>query len=260
MQIRQIAAKISANTAVRQHCYKLALEAPTIAQAACPGNFLMVKISGATDPLLRRPLSIHRADASSGIVELLYEVVGTGTSILSQKKTGERVNVIGPLGNGFSFGSDMRRRQAVIVAGGMGAAPLLFLAQNIKAGGITILIGARAKSQLLCVPDFRKLGCRVRVATDDGSYGFRGRVTGLLEQMLVGKPQANPVLYGCGPKPMLRAMAGLCSKYGLDAQVSLEAHMACGIGACLGCVVQTKQGFSRVCKEGPVFKISDLVW
>jgi dihydroorotate dehydrogenase electron transfer subunit len=256
----QIAAKIKANTRVGQHCYKLALAAPAVARNAAPGNFLMVKVSGNTDPLLRRPLSIHSVDSSAGVVELLYEVVGTGTRILSQKKTGERVSVIGPLGNGFSFSRDMKRRHAVIVAGGMGAAPLLFLAQRIKADCMTVLIGARTRQQLLCISDFKKLGCDVSVATDDASSGFHGRVTELLEDILARNAGSNPVLYGCGPEPMLKAMALLCRKHRLHAQVSLEAHMACGIGACLGCVVQTKQGLSRVCKEGPVFEISDLVW
>ena len=252
--------KIKSNTRIAQHHYKIVLDAPAIAKAAKPGNFVMVKVSDGVDPLLRRPLGIHRAGITQGAVELLYEIVGTGTEILSQKKSGEQVDVIGPLGNGFSIDALLRRTHVILVAGGMGVAPLMFLAQRLKADKITALIGARTSSHILCASEFRKLGCDVCFATDDGSKGFHGRVTGLLENMLPGKAQTDPALYGCGPKPMLKAMAGVCSKYGIPAQISLESHMACGIGACLGCVVQTKAGFKRVCKEGPVFRADEVVW
>lgn len=252
--------KIKANTRQAQHCYKLVLEAPVIAKAAKPGNFLMVKVSAGTYPLLRRPLSIHGVCAAPGTVELLYEVVGPGTAILSEKKAGERVSVVGPLGNAFSFNAKMKNAHVVLAAGGMGVAPLMFLAQRLHADKVTALIGARTSAHILCASDFRKLGCDVRIATDDGSAGFHGRVTGLLEKILALKTQAAPVIYGCGPKPMLKAMSGLCGSYGAAAQISLESHMACGIGACLGCVIKTRQGFQRVCKEGPVFMADEVVW
>jgi len=252
--------KIRANTRQAQHCYKLVLEAPAVAKAAKPGHFLMVKVSDGMEPLLRRPLSIHRVGAAAGTVELLYEVVGPGTGILSQKKAGDHLSVIGPLGNTFSFNAKTPDAHAVLVAGGMGVAPLMFLAQRLKADTVTVLIGARTSAHVLCASDFRKLGCDVRIATDDGSSGFHGRVTGLLDTILARKAQAVPALYGCGPKPMLKAMSGLCGSYGAAAQISLESHMACGIGACLGCVIQTRQGFQRVCKEGPVFQADEVVW
>jgi dihydroorotate dehydrogenase electron transfer subunit len=260
MKIHQVKVKIKSNFCIRQHYYKLALESVALAKTAQPGNFLMVKVSAGTEPLLRRPLSIHRVDAASGTVELLYEVVGQGTDLLSQRKMTDRVEVIGPLGNGFSVKSVGRQSRFVLVAGGMGVAPLLFLAQRLKAGKVTILIGARTASQILCAAEFKKLGCDTRVATDDGSAGFHGRVTGLLEKIFLEKAQADAVVYGCGPKPMLKAMSQLCCRHNRPAQISLESHMACGIGACLGCVVQTKSGFARVCKEGPVFEVNDLTW
>ena len=255
-----IRSKIKSNTRISQHYHKIVLDAPAIAKAAKPGNFLMVKVSGGMEPLLRRPLSIHRVNAGQSAVELLYEVVGTGTEILAQKKKGEHLDVIGPLGNGFSINARARRAHVILVAGGMGVAPLVLLAQRLKADKVTALIGARTSAHILCASDLRTLGCDVRIATDDGSSGFHGRVTGLLEKMIAGKAAMDPVLYGCGPKPMLKALSGLCSKHGIAAQISLESHMACGIGACLGCVVQTTSGFQRVCKEGPVFQASDLVW
>jgi len=256
----QIKAKINSNTRISQHCYKLSLAVGAVAKKASPGNFLMVRVSSGVEPLLRRPLSIHRVNAAQGVVELLYEVVGSGTQALSQKKAYEHVSVIGPLGNSFVLNSKAEETPVILVAGGMGVAPLMFLAQRLQVGKVTALIGARTSEHILCACDFKKLGIVVRIATDDGSCGFHGRVTGLLENIIADKKQQGAMLYGCGPKPMLKAMSGLCSSHGLTAQISLEAHMACGIGACLGCAVQTKQGFRRVCKEGPVFWADELVW
>ncbi|MDD4941797.1 MAG: dihydroorotate dehydrogenase electron transfer subunit [Candidatus Omnitrophica bacterium] len=260
MSARQIKARVTANARIAKGCYLLAFAAPRLCTAAQPGNFVMVKVSDGTDPLLRRPLSIHRVNAAAGTVELLYEVVGKSTEILSRKKINEEIGVIGPLGNGFSHEPRTKGGPEILVAGGMGAAPLLFLAQRLTRGAATVLIGARTKAQVLCAPEFKRLGCTVRIATDDGSAGFHGRVTDLLDDVLSRTAAEQPVLYGCGPEPMLRAMAGVCRAYGLSAQVSLESHMACGIGACLGCVVRTKRGFERVCKEGPVFRADDLTW
>jgi len=221
----------------------------------------MVKVSKGTDPLLRRPLSIHRVDVSSGTIALLYEVVGRSTELLSMKKASSGVNVIGPLGNSFSFSSTVKCNSNILVAGGMGIAPLFFLAQHLRPATTTVLIGARTAADILCAADFKKLGCEVRTVTEDGSLGFRGLVTDLLDGILVERTGSHKIaLYGCGPKPMLEAMADLCSKHGLAAELSLESHMACGIGACRGCVVPTVRGYMRVCKEGPVFKTGDLAW
>jgi dihydroorotate dehydrogenase electron transfer subunit len=259
--------KIISNARIALCYYRLVLDAPLISGSASPGNFLMVKVaegheaSGETGPLLRRPLSVHKLGGkASNRVELLYEVVGAGTRILSLKKAGEQVDIIGPLGNGFSVEAQAKKTSIVLVAGGIGVAPLVFLAQRLKGFKVTALIGARTRSQILCAEDLKKLGCDVRIATDDGTYGFRGRVTGLLEKFLAGAADKKHVLYGCGPKPMLKAITDLSRRHGLPAQISLESHMACGIGACLGCVVQTRRGYERVCKEGPVFDAGDLIW
>ena len=259
--------KIISNTRIALCYYKLVLDASFILRSASPGNFLMVKVaeghgaSGETGPLLRRPLSVHKLSGrASNSVELLYEVVGAGTRILSQKKAGEQVDIIGPLGNGFSVEAQAKKPGIVLVAGGIGVAPLVFLAQRLKGFKVIVLIGAGTKSQILCAEDFKKLGCDVRIATDDGTAGFHGRVTGLLEKFLAGGADKKYVLYGCGPKPMLKVITDLSRRYRLPAQISLESHMACGIGACLGCVVKTRRGYERVCKEGPVFDAGDLMW
>jgi dihydroorotate dehydrogenase electron transfer subunit len=261
MKVQSIKGRIKANNRVSGTCYKIVLDAPAVAGSAVPGNFLMLKISDGNEPLLRRPLSIHAVNRSSpGSVELLYEVVGRGTQILSQKTAGQRVDMIGPLGNGFSLDARAGHAHVILAAGGMGVAPLVFLAQRIKADTVTVFIGARSASHILCASDFRKLGGEVSISTDDGSSGFHGRVTDLLEKSLAGKAYPYPVIYGCGPKPMLKALSAVCGAYGAAAQISLESHMACGIGACLGCVVQTRGGFQRVCKDGPVFQADDVVW
>ena len=259
--------KIISNSRIALCYHKLVLDAPLIARSSKPGNFVMVKVAeghgaaGETGPLLRRPLSVHKISGkASNRVELLYEVVGAGTRILSQRKAGEQVDILGPLGNGFSVEAQAKKSRIILVAGGIGVAPLVFLAQRLKGFKVTVLIGVRTKSQILCVEDFKKLCCDVRIATDDGTSGFHGRVTGLLEKFLAGGADKKYVLYGCGPKPMLKAITDLSRRYRLPAQISLESHMACGIGACLGCLVQTRRGYERVCKEGPVFDAGDLMW
>ncbi|MDD2679439.1 MAG: dihydroorotate dehydrogenase electron transfer subunit [Candidatus Omnitrophica bacterium] len=244
----QLQAKILAQTKIKNSYWRCTLRAAPIARLARPGQFVNIKISAGLTPLLRRPFSIH--GISGDKLTLLYEVVGQGTQILAQKKAGESLDIIGPLGNGFELKS---ARPALIVAGGMGAAPLLFLATKVKT---LVLVGAKTKEQLLCVQEFKKSGCRVKISTDDGSAGFKGRVSELLKHNLAG----YNTIYACGPKPMLKAVAEVAKKYKLPAQLSLEEHMACGIGACLGCVVKTKDGLRRVCKEGPVFLAEDLIW
>jgi dihydroorotate dehydrogenase electron transfer subunit len=125
---------------------------------------------------------------------------------------------------------------------------------------LTVLIGAKTKSQILCENDFKKLGYSVKIATDDGSGGFKGKVTELLRNELSTMNQELTTIYACGPRPMLKAISKISREYKISAQISLEEHMACGIGACLGCVVNTKGGFKRVCKEGPVFKADEIIW
>ena len=253
----QIKAKLLYNKRVRGSYFCGIIDAPKIAKKAGPGQFVNVKISQDADPLLRRPFSIHGVRGSS--IKILYEVVGLATGILSEKKAGEYLDIIGPLGEGFSI---INSRISIIVAGGMGVAPLVFLAEKIKKGKTLVLIGAKTKNQILCKKDFRSLGCEVKISTDDGSKGFQGKVTELLEQILHARQYAldSISLYACGPRPMLKAISRICGEYHIAAQISLEEHMACGFGACLGCVVNTKEGFQRVCKEGPVFSADQILW
>jgi len=258
MPTAQIKAKIISNARFSGNCWHLEFESRVIAKNARPGQFVNIKVNDGLEPLLRRPVSIHRVKGAK--VKLFYEVLGAGTRTLSQRKPGEFLDLIGPLGNGFQFPSSVLRppSSVVLVAGGMGVAPLVFLAEKIKLSKPLVLIGARTKKQILCAPEFKALGCSVRLATEDGSAGFRGKVTDLLKIVLA---QTKPSgLFSCGPRPMLKAVSEIARENKINAQLSLEEHMACGIGACLGCVVTTESGYRRVCKDGPVFSSQELTW
>jgi dihydroorotate dehydrogenase electron transfer subunit len=254
-------AKLIKNVEVVKNYYKMLLYCPRVAKAAGPGQFIQVKVSERDEPLLRRPLSIHRVEGA--YVEFLYQAVGMGTRALSHRKSAEFVDIIGPLGSGFSCQSLTANNHApVLVGGGMGVAPLVCLAQKLARSRPLVLIGGRTKEHILCERDFKKYGCEVKVATDDGSKGFKGKVTDLLLDLLRRDTQyaEGGMIYACGPKLMLKAISGISKQRNIPAQVSLEEHMACGIGACLGCVVSTKSGQKRACKEGPVFNANEVNW
>lgn len=264
MNAAQTKAKIISNKRFKDNYWHLELDSGMIAGPALPGQFVNIKVSDGITPLLRRPLSIHGAEGPR--VKFFYEVLGPGTRLLSGRKPGEFLDVIGPLGNGFSLSGKGRRpgpRQAILVAGGMGVAPLLFLAKKIKSSKPLVLIGARSKDTVLCSREFKALGCAVKIATDDGSLGFKGRVTEFLEEVLqreTARSAGRSAIFACGPQPMLKAVSKIACANNIDSQLSLEEHMACGIGACLGCVVATKSGYKRVCKDGPVFSGKELTW
>lgn len=251
----QAKVKIFHNKKIKEGCFHLRLIAPGIAKRTMPGEFLNIKVNDGCEPLLRRPLSIHRVEGNN--VEILYAVVGEATRILSQRKPGEYLSVIGPLGNGFDFKAE---KAGVLVAGGMGVAPLVFLAERIAASKPLVLIGAKTKNDILCEKEFKDLGCAVKIATDDGSKGFKGYVSELLGVTLSVIGHRPSAIYACGPKPMLKEVSLVSREHDIPAQISLEEHMACGIGACLGCVVNTKKGFKRVCKEGPVFAGDEIIF
>ena len=279
----QIKGKLLYNKRVRGNYFHCKILAAKIASSALPGQFVNIRVSDSIEPLLRRPFGVHRACPPH--VEVLYEVLGQGTQILAQKKAGEYLDIIGPLGCGFTHAQGARSMGPVIlVAGGMGVAPLVFLAEklgkfkikNSKSKNL-VLIGAKTANQILCEKEFQALGCDVKMATDDGSRGFKGKVTELLKDILassfklqassrnITKPaacslQPAAVIYACGPKPMLKQIAIISQHYNIPAQISLEEHMACGIGACLGCAVNTKNGYKLVCKEGPVFNAEEIIW
>jgi len=258
MRIAQIKAKIISNSRFSGNYWHLEFESGVIAKNAQPGQFVNIKVSEGLEPLLRRPISIHRIKGAQ--VKLFYEVVGAGTQVLSKRKPGELLDIIGPLGNGFDYRGLAKAKEGknILIAGGMGVAPLIFLAEKIKLSKPLVLVGARTKKQILCAREFKTLGCGVELATDDGSLGFKGKVTDLLKIVLAQTKTLG--LFSCGPHPMLKAVSEIAQENKINAQLSLEEHMACGIGACLGCVVSTKDGYKRACKDGPVFSSQELIW
>jgi len=234
----------------------MALRAPRIAASVAPGQFVHLRIEAGSDFILRRPFSVHRADG--GLIEILYQVLGRGTRVMSGKSAGDVMDAIGPLGHGWS--TPPGAAHALLVAGGLGAAPLGMLAERLAASGVAVSVaqGAPTASRLVAREVFESVARRVEVATDDGSAGERGFVTVVSERLL--REDAPDVVYVCGPEIMARAVVAQTHAAGIACQVSLERLMACGIGACLSCVVTTRDGRKRACVDGPVFDAEEVCW
>ncbi len=223
-----------------------------------PGNFFMVAVDTGLDPLLKRPFSVHRWIDNN--FQLLYRVVGKGTKILSEKKPGNSLDILGPLGKGFP--APKKENQVILVAGGLGIAPIFAMAENIKKKNPLLFYGTKTKKDVILIDEFRSLGIDPIVSTDDGSQGRRGNIVNVLKKYLARHPSPVTcyVLYACGPEIMLEALSDLASKFNIKGYFAMEQNMACGIGTCLGCVIKTRKGHKRVCKEGPVFPIEEIVW
>ena len=241
----------------------LAFVAREIAALARPGQFLMVRASGPSlDPLLPRPLGVHEID--SDLVKVLIEPVGRGTSALAGLRVGDRLSVLGPLGNGFDLSGT---GPAVVVGGGIGVAPLAFLARALaeREREFRCLLGFRGRGQAVAAELFRAPGTQVDIFTEDGSMGEQGLISeplpGCLAELAAGGGSRPAEIFACGPDPMLAAVASVARDCGAAAQVSMDAHMACGIGACQGCVIEAAGGgYRRVCSEGPIFNAEEIKW
>ena len=223
-----------------------------------PGQFVEVRVDGSATTFLRRPISINFVDREQNELWLMVAMVGDGTRRLGELKTGDKLNCVLPLGNGFSWQSGKTAlNKALLVGGGVGVAPLLYLGAQMKAQGMepTFLLGARTANDLLMMSEFNKYG-RVCVTTEDGSEGEKGFVTNhsLLQQ------ERFDMIYTCGPTPMMKAVARYAKEKGIECEASLENLMACGLGACLCCVEKTTDGNLGVCKDGPVFNVQRLLW
>ena len=237
----------------------IVFEAPEIASAAEPGQFVHVRVPALEASALRRPFSIFNAE--DGRLELLYKTVGRGTAALNAVKPGDEVSVMGPLGHGFPTDCS---GEPLLVGGGFGVAPLYFLARFMKGRGLApkLFVGGRTKSDLLALDRFEALGVQVFPATNDGSAGAKGLVTDPLDDELIrlrgtGRPFE---LFACGPDPMLKAVALRATGTKSKGWISMDRHMVCGVGACYACIQKTVRGNSRCCIEGPVFAAADLVW
>ena len=228
------------------------LDAEDFAAIAQPGQFAHVLVPGKT---LRRPISICDFDRETGTLRLVFQIRGEGTEILAQSRIGDRLDLIAPLGHGFELGDTSR--PALFVGGGIGVPPLLAAAKAFGANA-TVVLGFRNKDAVILARDFALAGCRVFLATDDGSIGYHGLVTDC-----TGQVEAQEI-FACGPTPMLRGVCEQAKERGIPCQISLEQRMACGVGACLGCAVKMikdgQETYGHVCKDGPVFDCESIVW
>ena len=269
--MKDIKTQVVRNVAVAPDYFQLTLLAPQYLQLARPGQFVMLRINADNQPLLRRPFGIFSCEILPGdngaaeaaeVVHLLYKVVGSGTRLMTSLRSGDNVELLGPLGHGFSVESSASKH--ILVAGGVGVAALYMLAQQLRISGaaVQLLAGGRGSDDIVAVEQFRLLGVETLIATDDGSIGVKGYVTELLQRQLDG----DVAVYACGPTPMLQAVHNICDAEDVPLQVSLEALMACGVGACLGCVVpghdhsENNPHFLCTCKQGPVFAADKLAW
>jgi len=250
--IADIRATITANRRESRDISVITLECPEIARAAKPGNFVNIKVNESTQPLLRRPFSIHNVKGSS--IEIMVKSIGHGTSILNNSDAGKTVMVLGPLGNNFNT-SGQNFDTAILLSGGIGTAPMLFLEKTVTCNKRKVinLVGGRSKEELIASGL-----SNIMFATDDGSAGFHGNVVELLESVLPDIEKTGGLkVFACGPNPMLKAVAACCRKHHLPGELSLESVMGCGIGICYGCSVETQaqDGSTRtilLCREGPV--------
>jgi dihydroorotate dehydrogenase electron transfer subunit len=269
--MRQVKAKVISNEQVAPRYYKMRLHDSYLARTLHPGQFIEARCSDSSDPLLRRPFGPYKIFVFKDSFEILYEVIGKATTILSGKKAGDFLDIIGPLGNGFKIGH--LAEHTLIVGGGIGAGPLVALAQRLvgkqpktKLANYEVYIGAKTKDALLCEDDFKELGVNVTVTTDDGSKGKKGFVTQILREWLARVPyDRRAVIYACGPRPMMRAVAELAKDHHIYCQLLLEEYMACGVGVCLGCPVKVRKDlvdheYKMVCKDGPVFNAEKIIW
>jgi dihydroorotate dehydrogenase electron transfer subunit len=236
--------------------FALRFPAPEISETVEPGQFLNLLVSDSFDPLLRRPYSISNVYGEE--CEILFAVLGKGTNILAQKKIGDKIAVLGPLGN--SFGYEKKFSTAIILGGGIGAAPFPFLTRRLVERNCRIetFIGARTSS-LIVTEGMRN----IHVATDDGSVGFRGNAVSCLTEFLRNNAVEAPMIFACGPTPMLRAAQSFAKEQAIPCELSLESEMACGFGICQGCPIEHKTAerkYALVCTDGPCFESESIVF
>jgi dihydroorotate dehydrogenase electron transfer subunit len=229
---------------------------------AVAGQFLMLRVGNAYDPLLRRPFSVYRQ--GEGWVEVLYKVVGKGTAAMAALQGGVCVDLIGPLGKGFPM--PRNHAEVLLAAGGVGIPPIALLTEDLLRmkpdQRVRLYLGGKSRSDLLALERLQALGVQLTAATEDGSFGAKGLVTEPLEHDLATPGLSGAVVYACGPMSMLRAVGEMAMARKLTCYLSVEERMGCGLGACLGCVVRTKSSPvpQRVCTEGPVFEAREILW
>ena len=262
-------AKIISNKKISPTSWEMKLTCPEIAREAEPGQFVMVRVGNDIDTFLRRPLSIHDIKNRSSL-ELLYKIVGRGTEVMTGFKKGANIDLLGPFGKGFEINNVPE--SAILIAGGIGVAPLVFMLRSLRKRGlkkenIYFLYGAKTRSEILCLSLIKNLGAKILVATEDGSLGEKGMINGQLESLLrrLEKKKSETSIFASGPNNMLKAISSAAENFGVPCQISLEARMACGFGVCLGCAVKIRNNnnasrYKMVCKDGPVFEAGEIDW
>ena len=242
------------NCRINKEYFKLSFRSKKISQDVKPGQFIHLKINSSLDPFLRRPFSYYRVEGDR--IEVLYEMIGHGTSLLASLEKGQAFRVMGPLGREFT--RDIGKRKRILVGGGVGVPPLVFLAERY--GCDRFFIGTKSRKEVLPTREIGKFRRRVFYTTEDGSYGKRGLVTRLLEELLQGGSENSDPYFiqTCGPNPMMEKVMKIADRYGVPGEASWDEPMACGVGVCLGCMVQTKKGWTPSCTEGPVFRFDEM--
>ncbi|MBN2093347.1 dihydroorotate dehydrogenase electron transfer subunit [candidate division KSB1 bacterium] len=255
------------NQLVASSIYRIRFHQPQLANQVQPGQFINIRVRENLIPLLRRPFSIHRSHPIEGWFEILFDIRGTGTKILTETLPGQSLSILGPLGNIFQIPLNLEK--ALIIAGGIGIAPMLFLAEILKNKKIDTecYYGVREASQFCCLDDFKATGATLKLATEDGGLGFKGYITHLLQSEF--QRQAflvkNTIIFACGPPAMLRAVQSFAIEKEIPAQLSLEAMMGCGFGVCVGCAVPVRKEsgqdpqYHLVCQQGPIFKAEEVI-
>ena len=263
--------EILENEEIQKDYFLMKIKLPRSFENPLPGQFVMIRIAGLNDPFLSRPVSIYSfsRDKNNCAMELLYQVVGKGTQILAGLIEGSQVEINGPLGNGFATQS--LKKNIIFISGGIGIAPLSMLIENLQgrvdcsSSAMILYQGFQSDSVVVGLDKMRGVRCDVNVCTDDGTIGEKGLVTGIFRKDMKKFTPENTSIYACGPKAMLKALAKMLNKGKYDCQVSLEERMACGVGACMGCAVAVKDkngalAYRRVCTDGPVFNLRDIIW
>ncbi len=260
--MKQLMAEVKANFPVAENSYVMTVWSPALAPLVRPGQFLHIRCTDQYDPLLRRPLSVlrlRRSPAATTLapdeMDILYEVVGRGTDLLSRVQPGAMIDILGPLGRPF----EVRRtgRRLLMIGGGVGVVPLVALAEEALEKGceVTLLAGYRNAARAY-PPELMPVQVEYVIATDDGSAGRAGLVTQHISEFLSWPDQ----VFACGPVPMLKALKKIPFSPRLEVQIAMEERMGCAMGVCLGCVIPTKRGPQRVCRDGPVFDLKEMDW
>lgn len=245
------------NKKVNHEYYKLVFSSKRLSAGVAAGQFLNIQIENHEGLLLRRPFSYYRIRGQK--IEILYEILGRGTALLTEKRPGHTLKVLGPLGRAFT--RDLKGKKRILIGGGVGVPPLLFLAEAAgkESPALSFLIGCKSKTEVLPKAELAGVKGEILYATNDGSYGKKGFVTALFENLLKREDPKTFFIQTCGPHAMMAAVMKIAKKFAVAGEASIDERMACGVGACLGCVVETKEGFKTSCVEGPVFSFQELV-